>query len=257
MANIRLIGRLDVKMQHLIKGIQYEGWRKVGDPGEFARNYYEQGIDELIFMDVVASLYERNNLTEIVEHTAQETFIPLTVGGGIRTLQDVKQVLSVGADKVAVNTIATREPDILKAMSDTYGSQATVLSIEAKRNRDGVTWEAMTENGRNHTGLDVVDWAAKAESYGAGEILLASIDRDGTRKGMDIELIKAVTSAVNIPVIATGGVGEPAHVVDAVQQGGAEAVALARALHYQDISLADLRSSIENAGLSIRPLEAA
>ena len=257
MANIRLIGRLDVKMQHLIKGIQYEGWRKVGDPGEFARNYYEQGIDELIFMDVVASLYERNNLTEIVEHTAQETFIPLTVGGGIRTLQDVKQVLSVGADKVAVNTIATREPDILKAMSDTYGSQATVLSIEAKRNRDGVTWEAMTENGRNHTGLDVVDWAAKAESYGAGEILLASIDRDGTRRGMDIELIKAVPSAVNIPVIATGGVGEPAHVVDAVQQGGAEAVALARALHYQDISLADLRSSIENAGLSIRPLEAA
>ena len=257
MANIRLIGRLDVKMQHLIKGIQYEGWRKVGDPGEFARNYYEQGIDELIFMDVVASLYERNNLTEIVEHTAQETFIPLTVGGGIRTLQDVKQVLSVGADKVAVNTIATREPDILKAMSDTYGSQATVLSIEAKRNRDGVTWEAMTENGRNHTGLDVVDWAAKAESYGAGEILLASIDRDGTRKGMDIELIKAVTSAVNIPVIATGGVGEPAHVVDAVQQGGAEAVALARALHYQDISLADLRSSLENAGLSVRPLEAA
>ena len=257
MANIRLIGRLDVKMQHLIKGIQYEGWRKVGDPGEFARNYYEQGIDELIFMDVVASLYERNNLTEIVEHTAQETFIPLTVGGGIRTLQDVKQVLSVGADKVAVNTIATREPDILKAMSDTYGSQATVLSIEAKRNRDGVTWEAMTENGRNHTGLDVVDWAAKAESYGAGEILLASIDCDGTRRGMDIELIKAVTSAVNIPVIATGGVGEPAHVVDAVQQGGAEAVALARALHYQDISLADLRSSLENAGLSVRPLEAA
>ena len=257
MANIRLIGRLDVKMQHLIKGIQYEGWRKVGDPGEFARNYYEQGIDELIFMDVVASLYERNNLTEIVEHTAQETFIPLTVGGGIRTLQDVKQVLSVGADKVAVNTIATREPDILKAMSDTYGSQATVLSIEAKRNRDGVTWEAMTENGRNHTGLDVVDWAAKAESYGAGEILLASIDRDGTRRGMDIELIKAVTSAVNIPVIATGGVGEPAHVVDAVQQGGAEAVALARALHYQDISLADLRASLENAGLSVRPLEAA
>ena len=208
-------------------------------------------------MDVVASLYERNNLTEIVEHTAQETFIPLTVGGGIRTLQDVKQVLSVGADKVAVNTIATREPDILKAMSDTYGSQATVLSIEAKRNRDGVTWEAMTENGRNHTGLDVVDWAAKAESYGAGEILLASIDRDGTRKGMDIELIKAVTSAVNIPVIATGGVGEPAHVVDAVQHSGAEAVALARALHYQDISLADLRSSLKNSGLSVRPLEAA
>jgi len=257
MANVRLIGRLDVKMEHLIKGIQYEGWRKVGDPREFAKSYYEQGVDELVFMDVVASLYDRNNLTDIVERTARETFIPLTVGGGIRSLADVKSLLSVGADKVAVNTIATRDPDILRAISDTYGSQATVLSIEAKQNKDGITWEAMTENGRNHTGRDVVEWAVEAQKLGAGEILLSSIDRDGTRKGMDISLIKAVTSAVTIPVIAAGGVGTVEHICEAIEQGNANAIALARALHYEDISLSEVREKLSQSDISVRPLEVA
>ena len=175
--------------------MQFEGWRKVGDPGEFARRYYADGIDELVFMDVVASLYERNNLTDIVRAAAQDVLIPITVGGGIRTVDDVRALLAVGADKVAINTGATRDPNLLTEVSDAYGSQATVLAIEAKA-KSGGGWEAMTDNGRNHTDRDVVQWASEGVARGAGEILLMSVDRDGTGRGPDIALVAAVAGTV-------------------------------------------------------------
>jgi cyclase len=254
LSNVRLIARLDLKMDFLIKGVQFEGWRKVGDPSDFARRYYQTGADELLYMDVVASLYERNNLDAIVRRAAEEIFIPITVGGGIRKLEDVKALLAVGADKVAINTAATRDPELLRRISDTYGSQATVLSIEAKRLPQG-GWEAMTDNGRNHTELDPVRWAAEAQRLGAGEILVTSIDRDGTEKGMDIELVKAITREVDIPVIAAGGVGRPEHVIDALTEGGAGAVAMAKALHYGKVALPDLRDRLAAEGISVRQLE--
>lgn len=252
MFNRRVIARLDVKMEYLIKGVQMEGWRKMGVPGEFAAKYYEQGADELVFMDVVASLYERNNLTDIVERVAEQVFIPITVGGGIRKLDDVKNLLAVGADKVTLNTAATQNPDLLRQVSETYGSQATVLSIEAKRNSDGKTWEALTDNGRNHTGRDVIEWAQEAESLGIGEIMLTSIDRDGTSKGFDIELVEAISTAVEVPVIAAGGLGSPAHAVEAFSRGSADAIAVAKAIHYGDCTIGDIKSALEEADITCR-----
>lgn len=256
MANRRIIARLDVKMDFLIKGVHLEGWRKLGKPDEFAAQYYADGIDELLFMDVVASLYDRNNLFHIVEQVAANVFIPITVGGGIRSVEDAGEALKSGADKVAVNTAVTRDPELITRISETYGSQATVVSIEAKRNTDGKTWEAQTDNGRNHTGLDVVAWAAEAERLGAGEILLTSIDQDGTGRGFDLELVGAVSHAVTIPVIASGGLGHPAHAVEAFADAGGDAIALARALHYRNCSVADVRAALSEAGLETRIVDA-
>ncbi len=252
----RIIARLDIKMDFLIKGVQLEGWRKVGDPGDFARRYYGDSADELLYMDVVASLYERNNLSEIVRRVAEDVLIPITVGGGIRELDDVKELLSVGADKVAINTAATRDPALLTAISDTYGAQATVLSIEAKSRPEG-GWEAMTDNGRNRTGREVVAWAVEGARRGAGEILLTSIDRDGTERGFDVLLIRAVCGAVDIPVIASGGAGIPAHAVAAVTLGGASAVALAKGLHYKTIRIQQVREALRAAGVRVRTVEEA
>lgn len=253
--NRRLIARLDVKMEHLIKGVHLEGWRKVGDPKDRARLYYAQGADELLYMDVVASLYGRNNLSDIVRKVASEVFIPITVGGGVRNLKAVRALLAVGADKVAVNTAATADPNILRAISDTYGSQATVLSIEAKKQPNG-GWEAMTDNGRNHSGRDVVKWAAEAQALGAGEILITSIDRDGTGRGMDLELIAAVAREVDIPVIASGGVLTTAHAVEALNPPHVSAVALARALHFDKLTIGELRGACDAAGVPVRSVEA-
>lgn len=249
---IRLIARLDVKQGHLIKGVQMEGWRKFGDPCARATGYYVDGADELLYIDVVASLYERNNLTGIVHDVAQDAFVPMTVGGGIRSLESVKELLSVGADKVAINTAATARPEIIREISDTYGSQATVLSIEAK-SLSGGGWEAMTDNGRNHTERDVVSWAEEAASLGAGEILLTSIDRDGTEKGMDLDLIEAVCQVVDVPVIASGGACDAASVKAAVDRG-ASAVALAKPLHSDKLSLTQLREELRAAGVKVRSL---
>lgn len=248
--NIRLIARLDVKLQHLIKGIQMEGWRKMGNPAERAKLYYSQGADELLYMDVVASLYERNNLADIVREVAQEAFVPITVGGGIGDLKSAKQILDVGADKVAVNTAATKRPDVLREISDTYGSQAMVLSIEAKKLPQG-GWEAMTDNGRNHTGRDVIRWAVEGAEMGAGEILLTSVDRDGTMKGMDVDLIQAVSREVDIPVISSGGAGGSAHVAGAVE-AGAIAVSLAKALHSNVTDFGMLRQELNQLGIATR-----
>ena len=252
MANRRIIARLDVKMDFLIKGIHLEGWRKIGKPEEWASRYYQRGIDELIFMDVVASLYERNNLFHIVEDVARHVFIPITVGGGLRSLDDVRETLASGADKVAINTAATRDPDLIRRVSETYGSQATVLSIEAKRwsQRDG--WEALTDNGRNHTGRDVVEWAEEAAALGAGEILLTSVDRDGTGRGYDLELVEAVSAAVPIPVVASGGLGTAEHAIEAFTKANADAIAIAKALHYDQIEIGDLRRAMLQEGVETR-----
>lgn len=254
MRNLRLIARLDIKQQWLIKGVQMEGWRKVGAPAEFAERYAASGADELLFMDVVASLYQRNNLHGIVEQVASHVFVPMTIGGGIRTTDDVKALLDRGADKVAINTAATQRPELLSEIADRYGAQATVLSIEAISGGNG-RWLAMTDNGRNHTGRDVVEWAVEGEKCGAGEIVLTSIDRDGTGKGYDLDLVRAVTSAVSIPVVASGGLGTPDHLTSLIAETDVSAAACAQALHWGKVEMADLRAAQQAAGCFVRPLQ--
>lgn len=253
MPSVRLIARLDIKGQNLIKGVQLEGLRVIGAPGEFARAYYQAGADELIYMDTVASLYGRNNLTDIVAQTARDVFIPMTVGGGIRNVDDVKTLLRAGADKVAINTAAVRRPELISEVAHRYGTQCMVLSVEAKRVAAG-RWEAYTDNGREHTGLEVVEWVRRGVALGAGEILLTSVDREGTGKGYDVELVRAVCSAVNVPIIASGGLGRPEHLVSVVRDGGADAVAIAKVLHYRTYSLEQLRSEALRAGVHVRRL---
>ncbi len=250
MANIRLIARLDIKGPNLIKGIHLEGLRVVGDPQQYAQDYYQAGVDELIYMDIVASLYGRNNLADIVKRTAENVFVPLTVGGGVRSGDDVRTLLRAGADKVAINTAATRRPELITEVAHKFGSQCMVLSIEAKRSSPG-KWEAYIDNGREHTGLDVVEWARRGVELGAGEILLTSVDQEGTRKGFDCHLVEAVSSAVSIPVIASGGMGSSDHLVDAVR-AGADAVAMADALHFKRLALNDIRQSAFAAGIHVR-----
>lgn len=251
MRTIRIIARLDIKGPNLIKGVQLEGLRVMGDPEEFASRYYQQGADELIYMDIVASLYGRNNLTEIVRHSARNIFVPLTVGGGVRSTEDVNSLLRVGADKVAINTAAIKRPELIQEVSRRFGSQCMVLSIEAKRVGEK-RWEAYTDNGRERTGLDVVEWAVKGAELGAGEIMLTSVDQEGTRKGFDCELVKAVSTAVSIPVIASGGMGCPEHMVEVVKFGQADAVAMADILHYNRMQLPQIRAAALDAGLPVR-----
>jgi cyclase len=251
MHNVRLIARLDIKAPNLIKSVHLEGLRKIGDPREHARAYYAAGADEIIYMDIVASLYNRNSLSEIVRYTAERVFIPITVGGGIRSLADVENALRCGADKVAINTAAVARPGLLTEVAKRFGSQCMVLSVEAKR-APGGKWEAYTDNGREHTGLDVVDWVRRAVDLGAGEILLTSVDREGTRKGFDIELTRAVSDAATVPVIASGGMGMLAHLVEVVREGHADAVAVADMLHYKRASFAQMREAAHAAEIAVR-----
>jgi cyclase len=251
MANVRLIARLDIKGPNLIKGIHLEGLRVMGDPQQFAREYYEQGADELIYMDIVASLYGRNNLTDIVRHAAHDIFVPLTVGGGVRSADDVNALLRVGADKVAINTAAIARPELISEVARRYGSQCMVLSIEAKR-VGPERWEAYTDNGREKTGLDVIDWVKRAEKLGAGEIMLTSVDQEGTRKGFDVPLVRAVSASVSIPVIASGGMGKIEDLVAVVADGRADAVAMADVLHYKRLGLREIRAAALDAGLGVR-----
>jgi len=253
MANLRLIARLDIKGPNLIKGVHLEGLRVVGDPQQYAREYYEQGADELVYMDIVASLYGRNNLTDIVRKAAHDIFVPLTVGGGVRSVDDVNMLLRVGADKVAVNTAAVARPQLVTEVARRFGSQCMVLSIEAKRIAAD-RWEAYTDNGREKTGLDVVEWAKKAEKLGAGEILLTSVDQEGTRKGFDVPLVKAVSASVGIPVIASGGMGSVEHLVQVAGEGAADAVAMADCLHYKRLTVGEIRAAAQAAGLGVRSL---
>ena len=251
MSNIRLIPRLDIKGPNLVKGIHLEGLRVMGDPQEFAVGYYEDGADELIYMDIVASLYGRNNLTDIIKRTVKNVFIPITVGGGIRSTDDVKHILRSGADKVAINTAAINNPDLIHQVSQRFGSQCMVLSIEAKQQAPG-KWEAYTDNGREKTGKDVLEWVRQGVELGAGEILLTSVDREGTRKGFDMELVNTVSESVPVPVIASGGMGQIQDMIDVVQKGKADAVAMADVLHYRRIGIPDIRQAAANANIHVR-----
>ena len=232
--SVRLIPRLDIKGPNLVKGIHLEGLRVLGKPERFARYYYEQGADELLYMDVVASLYGRNSLLDIVRKTAKEIFIPLTVGGGLRSLEDIKEALRAGADKVSINTAAIRSPALIREASRRFGSSTIVVSIEAIRQPDG-RYEAYTDNGRERTGVEAFAWARQAAELGAGELLVTSIDREGTGEGFDLELTRTIAESVPIPVIACGGAGRISDVSQAVTEGKADAVCLASILHYSFI----------------------
>lgn len=239
--NHRIIARMDIKGPNLVKGIRLEGLRALGRPEQFARHYYETGADELIFADVVASLYGRNSLHEIISRTARQIHIPLTVAGGIRSVGDINAVLRAGADKVSLNTAAIARPAFIREAARSFGSSTIVVTIEVSRQPDGRTL-AYTDNGREHTGVEAVGWARQVEELGAGEIVLTSVDRDGTGLGFDLEILRQITAAVSIPVIAHGGAGTPAHVAAALLTGGASAVAVASMIHYGAIAGGALRA---------------
>lgn len=231
MENIRIIPRIDIKGQNLVKGVHLEGLRVLGKPEDFARKYYEEGADEIIFQDVVASLYGRNSLENIIKRTADEIFIPLTVGGGIRNLEDIKRILRAGADKVSINTAAIKNPELIKDASKKFGSSTIVVSIEAIEVSDNL-YMAYTDNGREETVKEVITWAQEVESLGAGEILLTSINREGTGQGYDLKLVQKVGSSVSIPVIACGGAGKIQHIEEVIKKANADAVSVASILHY-------------------------
>lgn len=253
MKNLRIIPRLDIKGPNLIKGVQLEGLRVIGDPQDHAVRYYEDGADELIFMDIVASLYGRNSLNDIIRRAAKDVFIPITVGGGIRSVDNAKDILRAGADKVAINTAAVANPDLIREVSRRFGSQAMVLSVEAKQVGPH-RWEVYTDNGRERTGLDVLEWVVRGVELGAGELLVTSVDREGTRQGFDLALIRAISDAVPVPVIASGGMGTLAHFADAALEGAADGIAMADVLHYKRLSLTQIRAAALEACLPVRKL---
>lgn len=243
MSLLRLIARLDIKGENVIKGVQMEGLRVIGKPEELAQKYATDGADEIIFLDTVASLYGRNNLTELLERTAEEVFIPITVAGGVRCLSDVKRLLGSGADKVGINTAAIRTPELIDRCAASVGCQGIVISIEAKRTPAG-GWEAYTDNGRERTGRDAIAWSREAVDRGAGEILITSVDRDGTLRGFDLELVNAI-SDLPVPVTACGGMGTLGHLQD-VLEAGADAVAMASVLHRNKVTFEEMRDAASN-----------
>lgn len=234
MNNVRIIPRLDIKGPNLVKGIHLEGLRVLGKPENFAKYYYENGADELFFQDVVASLYERNSLHDIISRTAKEVFIPLTVGGGIRTIDDIRNVLRAGADKVSINTAAIKNPGFIREASLKFGSSTIVIAIEAIK-QEGGEYMAYTDNGREYTGKDVFKWAKEVEELGAGEIIITAVDQEGTGKGFDAELTRKVAASVSIPVIAHGGAGSFSDVYKIIKDSGVDAVAISSILHYSYI----------------------
>lgn len=234
MKTVRIIPKLDIKGPNLVKGIHLEGLRVLGKPEDFAKFYFEDGADELLYMDVVASLYNRNSLHDIILKTAEEIFIPLTVGGGLRTIEDIRQVLRAGADKISLNTAAVKNPSIIKEASKIFGSSTIAVSIEAIKQPDG-KYFVYIDNGREETGLEVLDWAKKVEALGAGEIIITSVDKEGTGKGYDIDLTKMVSQNVSIPVVACGGAGSPGDIYQVIKEGGADAIIIASILHYDYI----------------------
>lgn len=230
----RIIPRIDIKGPNVVKGIHLEGLRVLGSPEEFAQHYYETGADELIYIDVVASLYGRNGLRSLLSRTAEKVFIPITVGGGLRSVEDIREVLRAGADKVCINSAAIRNPEFISEAANRFGSSTVVVAIEAIQQSDS-RWMAFVENGREQTNCEVIEWAQRAAELGAGELLLTSVDREGTGRGFDSELIKAITNAVGIPVIAHGGAGQARDILHVIQQTGADAVSAASLFHYDTI----------------------
>jgi cyclase len=247
--SFRIIARLDVKPPNLVKGVHLEGFRKIGDPADFASKYYQQGADEINYQDIIASLYERNNISELVSNTAKGVFIPISVGGGIRKVDDAKKLLRCGADKVCLNTAALKNPKIISEIAGVFGRQAVVLGVEAKKMNN--SWIVMTDNGREHANKQVLDWVTEAVNYGVGEILLTSIDMEGTMKGFDLKLINEVTKIVECPVIAHGGAGTIEDIVMAAKNG-ASGVAVASMLHYKKFKIEEIKESLLNSGVSVR-----
>ena len=238
--NIRLIARLDIKGSNLIKGFQFEGLRVVGDPHTYASRYYHEGVDEILYIDTVATLYGRSQLLDIVARTAEHVFVPITIGGGVRSVEDANALFRAGADKVAINSAALADPTLLSRLAEQFGAQAVVLSIQAKRTGNG-EWVCYSENARERSIRGVVAWAVEAVERGAGEILLTSVDRDGTGLGFDLDLIQATADAISVPLIASGGLGAPEHLIEAVT-AGASAVASGYALHFGKCTLGVLRN---------------
>ncbi len=240
MSAVRIIPRLDIKGPNLVKGIHLEGLRVLGNPSDFAKYYYENGADELIYQDVVASLYDRNSLHDIISKTAKQVFIPITVGGGLRSIKDIRDVLRAGADKVSLNTAAIKNPKLVKEASLKFGSSTIAIAIEAIKQING-EYLCYIDNGREETGINVLKWAQEVAELGAGEIVITSVDRDGTGLGYDIELIKLVTDAVSIPVIAHGGPGKVEDVAEAITKGGAHAVSVASLIHYDFVAKSEFK----------------
>jgi cyclase len=251
MLKVRVIPCLDVKDGRVVKGVQFVSLRDAGDPVEQARAYDAAGADELMFLDITASHENRGTILDVVARTAEVCFMPLSVGGGIRAVEDARRLLLAGADKISINTAAVENRDLISACADAFGSQATVVAIDAKRTEDG-GWRVFTYGGRKDTGLNVVDYAAEVVVRGAGEILLTSMDRDGAKIGYDLELLKSVTSAVSVPVIASGGAGSAQHMVDAAVQGGADAVLAASIFHFGEVSISQVKQALAAAGLPVR-----
>jgi cyclase len=256
MLKVRVIPCLDVKDGRVVKGVQFVSLRDAGDPVEQARAYDAAGADELMFLDITASHENRGTILDVVARTAEVCFMPLSVGGGIRSVEDARRLLLAGADKISINTAAVENRDLISACADAFGSQATVVAIDAKRTEDG-GWRVFTYGGRKDTGLNVVDYAAEVVGRGAGEILLTSMDRDGAKIGYDLELLKSVSSAVGVPVIASGGAGSAQHMVDAVTEGGADAVLAASIFHFGEVTISEVKQAMAGAGLPVRLTERA
>ena len=250
MLKIRVIPCLDVKNGRVVKGVNFVNLVDAGDPVEAAQAYDEAGADELCFLDITASHENRSILLDVVKRTAEKCFMPLTVGGGVRTNEDIKMLLDSGADKVSINTSVITNPNFIKEASEAFGSQCIVVAIDAKRNNDG--WQIFTHGGREPTGLDPIDFVKKAEFLGAGEILLTSMDRDGTKKGYDTDLLNKITKTLDIPVIASGGVGNIDHLIDGIKEGGASAVLAASIFHFGEITIKEVKDKLSEEGLSVR-----
>ena len=248
----RIIPCLDVKAGRVVKGVKFVGLRDAGDPVEVARVYDRDGADELCFLDITASHDNRGIILDVVARTAEQIFMPLTVGGGISTTEDIRNLLRAGADKVSINTAAVRHPEFVQEAAQRFGSQCIVVAIDAKRVDGG--WEVFTHGGRNPTGIDACKWSKRMERYGAGEILLTSMDRDGTKAGYDLELTRTISKAVNIPVIASGGVGELRHILEGVTEGGASAALAASIFHFGEFSIRDCKEFLARHGVEVRPL---
>lgn len=250
MIAIRIIPCLDVDNGRVVKGIKFKELKDAGDPVELAKMYNEQGADEITFLDIGASYKSRETLIDVVESVSRQVFVPLTVGGGIRTTDDMRNILNAGADKISICTSALKNPNLISEGAEIFGSQCIVLSVDAKRT--GNSWNAYTHGGRNDTGIDAIEWVQKAVELGAGEVLLNSIDKDGTKKGYDLELTRTVSETVNVPVIASGGAGTLEQMYDACYQGKAEAVLLASLLHYGEYTVADIKTYLEKKGVVVR-----
>lgn len=247
----RIIPCLDVHRGRVVKGVNFVDLKDAGDPVEIAKAYDQAGADELVFLDITASSDARSIIVNLVEKTAEQVFIPFTVGGGIRTVEDFREILKAGADKISVNSAAIRRPELISEAAYKFGSQCVVVAIDAKSRPEG-GYTVYLNGGRVDTGLDAVEWAKKAESLGAGEILLTSMDADGTKAGYDLTITKAVSEAVSIPVIASGGAGTPSHFADAITQGGADAVLAASLFHYKELSIHELKIYLQSAGIPVR-----